>query len=264
MQSVQTRLEDHYNHAVKMYGEHRVFGVFLYGSQNYGLATPASDVDTKCIIMPTWEDMCNQEKWLSVELHVDGEHCEVKDIREMKHMWQKSNMNFLEILFTDYYLLNPKAEENSEIMQIWREILANANDIAYYDRYSMFMSIMGQTKGIMKAKKITGKKVIATMRMYSVMVNVMRNWNYRDIVHISNDAAIKGLKALRKVYEQKPQEELREIVETYYANMWDMYNKWIAQVPDEELDPTDIYTKVINKKIEDMIFTWHKYFKEVK
>jgi predicted nucleotidyltransferase len=39
------------------YAEDQIIGVFLYGSQNYGLATEDSDVDTKVVIIPTLENL---------------------------------------------------------------------------------------------------------------------------------------------------------------------------------------------------------------
>ena len=43
------------------YPEKQIFGIFLYGSQNYGLDTENSDVDTKAIIIPTIEDLCQKK-----------------------------------------------------------------------------------------------------------------------------------------------------------------------------------------------------------
>ena len=43
------------------FNENQILGVFLYGSQNYGLATKNSDVDTKVILIPTLEDLCSKK-----------------------------------------------------------------------------------------------------------------------------------------------------------------------------------------------------------
>lgn len=42
--------------------EYDVFGVFLYGSQNYGLETEKSDLDLKVIIMPKLKDVVYNSK----------------------------------------------------------------------------------------------------------------------------------------------------------------------------------------------------------
>ena len=98
------QLEKH-RQAVIEYGipENQILGIFLYGSQNYNCATVNSDVDSKAIIIPTYYDLCCGSPVIK-ELHLDnGEHCEIKDIREMVKMWRKQNINFLEIFYTKYY-----------------------------------------------------------------------------------------------------------------------------------------------------------------
>ncbi|MBQ5919289.1 MAG: nucleotidyltransferase domain-containing protein [Lachnospiraceae bacterium] len=82
--------------------ESQLLGVFLYGSQNYGLSTEDSDVDTIAIVLPNEYDLYFSRP-LTKELHLEnGEHCVVKDIREILNEFKKQNVNFLEILVTDY------------------------------------------------------------------------------------------------------------------------------------------------------------------
>ena len=54
---VMKRLQEHYDEACGLIPEDRIVGVFLQGSQNYGLDIPGSDVDSKCIVLPTLEDI---------------------------------------------------------------------------------------------------------------------------------------------------------------------------------------------------------------
>ena len=90
------RLQEHWDYAVRQgVDPDRIVGVFLYGSQNYGFANPDSDVDSKLIIVPSFEDMCLKSDWLSKELHLEDEHIEVKDIRELRNMFLKQNINFI-------------------------------------------------------------------------------------------------------------------------------------------------------------------------
>ena len=72
------RLQEHWNYAVRQgIDPDRIVGVFLYGSQNYGFASWESDVDSKLIVVPSFEDMCLKSEWLSKELHLEDEHIEV-------------------------------------------------------------------------------------------------------------------------------------------------------------------------------------------
>ena len=81
-----------------------VFGVFLQGSQNYGLSYEGSDIDTKSIILPSFRDLClNKKEFSTTHVRKNGSHLDIKDIRGMFACFLKSNINFLEIIFTDYY-----------------------------------------------------------------------------------------------------------------------------------------------------------------
>lgn len=106
--TIMERVREHYDEAVSIFGEERIVGVFLYGSQNYGLATSESDVDTKCILVPTFEEICFNKKPISyVHVRENDEHIEFKDIRLMLKEFRKQNMNFVEILFTKFKVLGP-------------------------------------------------------------------------------------------------------------------------------------------------------------
>ena len=251
MTPVKQRLRAHFNAAVEYFGEDRVFGVFLYGSQNYGLATAASDVDTKCILLPTFEDMCRQEQWTSVELHVDEEHCECKDIRKMVQMWQKMNMNFLEVLFTGDYYINPKYLRDDEVMETWHQILSYNNDMAYYDVNKAFMSVIGQTKGTAKASEITAKKVMTIARLVMVLEKLNRNAPYEQIVRcsaIEQEALLK----LKAEYEKENQEVRRRAVVDYMVLMEEYYDMWIKK--HKNTSPSNIYEDKIYGLVEWMIY----------
>jgi len=57
---IRTKVQQHYREACLM--GHEVFGVFLQGSQNYDLDVYSeqyqSDVDTKVIVLPSFDDFC--------------------------------------------------------------------------------------------------------------------------------------------------------------------------------------------------------------
>ena len=100
---IQKRVLEHFNYIKQFYHESQILGVFAYGSMNYGTYIKGiSDVDTKAILIPSFGDLILREP-ISKEIHLaNGEHCEVKDIRELVKMFKKQNINFLEILYTDY------------------------------------------------------------------------------------------------------------------------------------------------------------------
>lgn len=89
-----------------------VVGTFLYGSQNYKMETESSDIDSKVIVVPSFEDFLEEKKPCSfTHKFGNGEQVDCKDIRTMFANIKKQNVNFVEILFTKYFILNPKYEE---------------------------------------------------------------------------------------------------------------------------------------------------------
>ncbi len=106
-------------------------GIFLQGSQNYGLDYEGSDIDTKVIVLPKFDDIVLNQRPISTTLVMpNDEHVDVKDIRLMLDCFKKQNINFLEILFTKYYIINPKYKKDINFLLQNREMIARYNDYA--------------------------------------------------------------------------------------------------------------------------------------
>ena len=137
-QWIMAQVERHYREALMRYPEHRIIGVFLQGSQNYGLDYEGSDIDTKCILAPSWEDLCFNRKAVSTTHILDNEeHLDAKDIRLYMQCFRKQNLNFVEILFTPYKIINPMYADS------WNELVENNELIARYDPVGAVKTMKG-------------------------------------------------------------------------------------------------------------------------
>lgn len=126
--SIMKRVQDHYNEALKYFPEEQIVGVFLQGSQNYELDYEGSDVDTKLIVVPSFKDICLNKKPVSTtHVRANDEHTDWKDIRLYMETFRKQNLNFLEILFTDFYIINPMYKEEWDRLVAAREFIARMN-----------------------------------------------------------------------------------------------------------------------------------------
>lgn len=139
---VMKRVKEHYNHLLKYVKEDSVFGVFLVGSQNYNLATSSSDVDTKAVVLPTLEDLSLNHSPVSTTLYVpcgdrEEEHMTVTDFRLWMAQLRKGNVNTLETLFTEYFVVNPKYQAVWDELQVYRE------DFARMDVSMVFSASLG-------------------------------------------------------------------------------------------------------------------------
>lgn len=126
--TIMERVVEHYNEALQHFPEDRIVGIFLQGSQNYNLQVPGSDVDTKLIVVPTFEDIALARKPVSTtHIRENEEHIDFKDVRLYMETFRKQNLNFLEILFSPYTIINPLyAEEWNRLVEA-RELIARMN-----------------------------------------------------------------------------------------------------------------------------------------
>lgn len=111
---IMKRVREHYDEVCSLGKE--VVVVFLQGSQNYNCDEYSdeymSDIDTKCIILPTLDDIvCGKSPYSSTHVCANEEHIDIKDIRVMFEMFKKQNSSYIELLFTPYYYVNPKYKE---------------------------------------------------------------------------------------------------------------------------------------------------------
>lgn len=135
---IKQRLQYHYNDLLKEYPEERVIGVFLHGSQNYNVDTEFSDIDTRAVILPSFDEICKGQSPTSRKItrHND-EHIDVKDIRVLFKIFCKQSVAFLEILYTDFKIVNPTYE------QLWKKVEEYKEEIVKYNPYAIAKNIKG-------------------------------------------------------------------------------------------------------------------------
>lgn len=135
---INEQIKRHHEEALKLYKPNQIVGVFCQGSQNYGLGLKNSDIDTKCILTPSLKDICFNKKPISTTHILDNnEHLDAKDIRLYINCFEKQNLNFLEILFTPYKIVNPQYAE------WWNKLVENREAIAHYDIHRAIKSMKG-------------------------------------------------------------------------------------------------------------------------
>ena len=135
---IMKRLHEHYQ--VVLDKGYETIGIFLQGSQNYGLDYEDSDIDTKVIVLPKFNDFLMNKKPVSTTLVLENdEHIDLKDIRLMFDCFRKQNINFVEILFTEYKILNPKYKA------IFNQLIKNNEYIARYNTFAAVNCMAGMS-----------------------------------------------------------------------------------------------------------------------
>lgn len=135
---INKRLHEHALHAINTYDKDW-FVICLQGSQNYGMADEESDIDSKILLIPSLKDVVLNKQAIShtLEMPDNQEHIDCKDIRDYFKIFRKSNINFVEILFTDYWIVNHKYAD------LWLKLRSRAEELARINPYAAVNCMRG-------------------------------------------------------------------------------------------------------------------------
>lgn len=185
-------LQNHYNELKKHFSENQILGVFLYGSQNYGTDTETSDVDTRAIYVPSLYDVLFNEPVSKEIIMENGEHCDVKDIREYMKCLKKSNITYMETLFTKYFIVNPIYED------IWKDtLIKNREGIAHTYPFAVLRAMSHTGLNLIKKEDCSGKDLANALRIYYFLINYLDKKPYEACLFIQNENLRKELLAIK-------------------------------------------------------------------
>lgn len=261
---ITNRLTEHVN---EVKNNNNIIYIALQGSQNYGLDTEKSDIDTKTFTVPTLHDIVLNKKPVSYA-HVmeNEEHCDVKDIRLMFDCFRKQNINFLEVLFTDYYITSALYEKEINQLRAMRE------EIAHYNNYAAMNCMVGMAMEKFKALthpyltikwKIDkwgydGKQLHHILRIENFIDAFFNGASFKTCLttfHINKQGVLMAAK--ENLYSlldaermaRKSMEHINQMKEDYMKKMPLMVNEEVK----EEMDNIvyDIMVKSIKEELEE-------------
>ncbi len=140
---IQDRLKVHLSTALNSCQGREWFVISAVGSMNYNLFDDSSDVDSKLLVFPCLDDICGMDRVSRTIPIGNGEYCDCKDVREYFRIMKKANINFLEILTSDYYIVNLAYED------YWNELRAHTEEICH----GMADKIVSTSLGMMRQKR---------------------------------------------------------------------------------------------------------------
>jgi len=100
----------------------------LVGSHNYNLNTEDSDTDYKVFVAPTFKDLYDGSQYSKSHTGVDLDYS-VHDIRKLPRLLWKSNLNFIEALFSEELKICHIGSENT-VEMIMGNILNRRDSLA--------------------------------------------------------------------------------------------------------------------------------------
>ena len=234
-------LTEHFQKILIDYPNYKFLGIFLYGSQNYGLATEDSDVDSIAIVIPTIEDIILRKPICKEIIFENGEHCNIKDIREVVKEWRKQSLQALEILFTDYFIIE------LEYVSYWNNFLDIRNDIAHYDVERTFKSIAGQAKQTYLRNPNDRKQIANTYRLYYFLRSYLMGCSYKTCL-TSNSIVTLGVKTGEIPLNDSLKEDIADIVFNRFPKLKD--TSWKVKSVPEVGQKLDEYLVNLIKGVE--------------
>jgi predicted nucleotidyltransferase len=266
-QQILKRLQKHLNFSEQYFNKDRILGIFLYGSQNYGLDTEKSDVDSILILLPSFEDLLFNKTWYSKELYFENEHIVVKDIRCYREELLKQNLNYLETLLGDYYILNNKYEELFKL-----HFFNNKNLIGNYNNIKMKKAVAGQLYNILKQAKTANtlkkenKKLANCFRLRMTIEKIGCITNLEDILKLS-DFNLKKAMDLKLGKISKEEKEKEYLLCEYAASEVFSTKDSDAYINKAALDVVNEGVSAIMRlsfmKKEDEYLTKEEFFKQL-
>lgn len=240
------RVQEHLNESYQYFPESRVVGIFLQGSQNYGLDIEGSDVDTKLIVVPTFREIAfNRKPHSTTHVRANDEHIDFKDLRLMMGCFRKQNLNFVEVLFTPYRIENPLYQKQ------WDRLARDRELIAHYSPYSAVKTMKGialekyhameheyPSKVEVLAKYgYDGKQLHHLIRVEEYLQRYISGEPYEDCLRSKQPEFLKDIKL-----QKYPLEQARKMAQTSLANIIEIADNFCERYP-----------KSFNKQVDELL-----------
>lgn len=138
---IMDKVNEHLEESFQYFSKDKIVGIFNQGSGNYGLDYEESDIDTKLIVCPSFRDVAmNKHPVSTTHFRANDEHIDFKDVRLYMQTFRKQNLNFLEILFTPYFVIN------EDYFIEWSRLVDAREEIAHMNPYQSIKAMQGVAK----------------------------------------------------------------------------------------------------------------------
>ena len=220
---------------------YNVIFIALYGAQNYNLKRSKSDYDYKAVVVPSLRDIVFNSKPVSLveEMPFNGQ-VDVKDVRLIVDQWKKGASNFVELLYSDWFWVNPDYSP-----MFW--FILNRDAIAHANEESALKAIVGQIK----------EKFNALDHPYPVQVEEVEKYGYAS-KQLSHEMRLLAMLSKFK------QEDYAYILNPFKGSDLNMQKYWgeILGVKDRQINYSAAQAKDLGKRIVEEADAWLAKYRE--
>lgn len=185
--------------------ERKVLLKCLVGQHNYNLNDEYSDKDYKIFVAPTFDDLYFNKIYATSKIGKTEDY-DIHDIRKIPQLFWKSNINFIEILFSneiEMYKNKVMSEKDYETQRLLSSIFTQKNDVVkmnlpyFYDgckgMYFNKLSLLGKgTEGTNHLVEKYGYDTKQAMHAYRLLDFITRfadnNFNnFKQAIEYTNN-----------------------------------------------------------------------------
>lgn len=257
------RVTEHLVSAKKTF-DNDYFVIALQGSHNYGMNDEKSDIDTKMLTLPTLSQLVLNSKSLNkVHIMENDEHCDCKDIRDYFKIMRKMNINFTEILYTDYWIAN------SKYMDLWLQLISIREDITHGNPYRFMKCCKGMVYekahalchpypsklDIIEKYGYDGKQLSHMIRVYDFAKRYSEGCSYEECLIPKDRDYLMGIKRHEVGIDLDTAKDLSDYYCKEISKLEAVFNMYRKDVFDKDVEKEmdDILYEIIVRNIKEEI-----------
>ena len=183
-----------------------IFGIFAFGSINYGTETENSDVDVKLISLSPFDiskTYFRGEKEGQIMIYSIEDF--LKELSTGYHVWY-------EVLYTDYYIINPKYQQKwKTILELREQFVEDTLEKHLNAELACFMEqllILSFGKG---EREKENKRISHMLRLEDLINRLMKGERYPSVQKVSKEVG-KKISRLKKQAPLSVEECQREAI----------------------------------------------------
>ena len=226
---VKARLEQHLSEALVNLPIYDWFMIAVNGSYNYDMDTEYSDIDSKLLVIPSLEQLVSGRRINKLYCMKDnGEHVEVKDIRNYFDVLPRQNVNFVETLYAQVWIVNPKYMDLFSVLFNMRDVISNCNpkatinciqSMARQKRIQMLRDSPGRHDSIVRHGYDT-KSFHHLVRMCVFGIRYMRGVDYQECLLNTQVPGLKNyILAAKNPEENHSLRQIEEVADFYLREL---------------------------------------------
>lgn len=252
------RVNEHLIESLEYFNQNQIAFIALQGSQNYGLETETSDVDTKLILLPSLNNLVfNHQAISTTHVRANNEHTDWKDLRLMFQTFRKQNLNFVEVLYSPWIITN------QDYVEELRPLFENRDLIGHYCPTKAVQTMKGiaMTKYQAMEKQTPAhaadmekygycpKELHHLMRITTFMKAYINGCDYATCLQPSNTGYLKFVKQGGLNLD-----EARKLADIYFTEVTTICDNYInthemVYLPEGEELLNDVQSDVMKKAI---------------